>query len=343
MTRTTPPRPLDVEALFPELAAHRGTTTRLHPRPGSPLVSDSSVGGPMSWPAEEPWPVCGEAHGRGRGRRPADIHRYRRTLAAAWAREQNPGPAEEERELLAELSLEHRVPGASDVDPLPMIGLAQLYRRDVPDLPVGPDGCDLLQVFWCPFHAHGPGRHDLELYLRRRRSGEVGRVLGDPPQPLVVGSEGLVPEPCVLHPEQVTTYPFAGLLPEGLCARIDTWEEALEEAAERPTEENAAQPVRYQYDLSIPPGWRVGGYASWHTTDPYPMDCRACGTPMRLLLTIDSSEWDGGSGSWKPLEDRGLPTHLSSTPTGVTVGRFGELNVFVCPADPDHPHGGSIQ
>ncbi|MFB7578810.1 hypothetical protein [Streptomyces hydrogenans] len=161
-----------------------------------------------------------------------------------WAREQNPGPTEEERELLAELSLEHRVPGASDVEPLPMIGLAQLYRRDVPDLPVGPDGCDLLQVFWCPFHAHGPGRHDLELYLRRRRSGEVGRVLGDPPQPLVVGSEGL-------------------------CARIDTWEEALEEAAERPTEENAAQPVRYQYDLSIPPGWRVDGYASgFHLVRP---------------------------------------------------------------------------
>ncbi|GHJ96290.1 hypothetical protein SNE510_58090 [Streptomyces sp. NE5-10] len=109
---------------------------------------------------------------------------------------------------------------------------------------------------------------------------------GDPPQPLVVGSDGLVPQPCVLHPEQVTTYPFAGLLPEGLCARIDTWEKALEEAAERSAEENTAEPVRRQYDL---------------------------------------------------------PTHGSSTPTGVTVGRFGELDVFVCPADPDHPHGGSVQ
>ncbi|PZH14905.1 hypothetical protein C1I97_09505 [Streptomyces sp. NTH33] len=26
MARTTPPRPLDVEALFPELSAHRGTS-----------------------------------------------------------------------------------------------------------------------------------------------------------------------------------------------------------------------------------------------------------------------------------------------------------------------------
>lgn len=47
MTRTTPPRPLDVEARFPELAAYRGTTTRLHPRPGNPDASASSVGGPM--------------------------------------------------------------------------------------------------------------------------------------------------------------------------------------------------------------------------------------------------------------------------------------------------------
>ncbi|MGW1409676.1 hypothetical protein [Streptomyces sp. NPDC002403] len=59
MTRTTPARPLDVEALFPELAAYRGTTTRLHPRPGNPEASDSSVGGPMLWPADEPWPVEG--------------------------------------------------------------------------------------------------------------------------------------------------------------------------------------------------------------------------------------------------------------------------------------------
>ncbi|MEU1077265.1 MULTISPECIES: hypothetical protein [unclassified Streptomyces] len=343
MTRTTPPRPLDVEVLFPELAACRGTTTRLHPRPGSPQMSASSVGGPMLWPADEPWPVCGEAHGRGRGRRPADIHRYRRILTAAWARERNPGPTEEERELLAELRLEHRLPEASETDPLPMIGLAQLYRRDVPDLPAKPDNCDLLQVFWCPFNAHGPSRYDLELHLRWRRSWEVGEVLSAPPQPPVVGSDGFVPEPCVLHPEQVVSYPFAGLLPEELCARLDAWEEAQEQDADQLANENAVDPVSYQYDLSIPPGWRVGGFASWHKTDPYPMDCRTCRTPMHLLLTIDSSEWDGGSGSWKPLEDRDLLTHRYATPTGVTVGRFGELNVFACPTDPDHPHHWSSQ
>ncbi|MFF6946562.1 hypothetical protein ACFZAS_41355, partial [Streptomyces lavendulae] len=43
--RTTPPRPLDVTAVFPRLAPLARTATRLHPRPGAPSVHDSSVGG----------------------------------------------------------------------------------------------------------------------------------------------------------------------------------------------------------------------------------------------------------------------------------------------------------
>ncbi len=94
------------------------------------------------------------------------------------------------------------------------------------------------QVFWCPFEAHGPGRYDLELHLRWRRSSEVGDVLVPQPRPSVVGSDAFVPEPCVLQD---------------------------------------------------------------------------------------------------------LPTHLYATPTEVTVGRSGELNVLVCPTDPDHPHRWSLQ
>jgi hypothetical protein len=343
MSRTTPRRPLDVEALFPELAAYRGTTTRLHPRPGVPEAADSSVGGPLLWPANEPWPVCTEPHSHARGRRPADIHRERRILDSAWLREPNPGPTDEERRLLEQLRRIHRVSEAAATEPLPLIGLAQLYRRDIPDLPKGPDDCDLLQVFWCPFDAHGPTGHGMLLDLRRRRSWEVTEVQTSPPQPQVVGSAGYVPEPCVLHPEQVVTYPFAGLLPEELCARIDAWEDALEEAAEQSGGDCATAAVGYQYDLSIPPGWRVGGFASWHVTDPYPMNCRTCATPMHLLLTIDSTEWDGGSGSWKPLQEQDLPAHRSARPTEVTVGRWGELNIFACPGDPSHPHRWSIQ
>lgn len=343
MTRTTPPRPLDVEALFPELAAYRGTTTRLHPRPGSPDVSASSVGGPMLWPTDEPWPLCSEVHGRGHGRRRADIHREREVLAAAWARGPSQGLTDEERQLVDELRRKHRIPGASETDPLPLIGLAQLFRRDIPDLPAGPGGCDLLQVFWCPFDAHGAGRHGMLLHLVWRRSADVGEVLASPPQPQVLGYDGYVPEPCVLYPEQVVTYPFASLLPEELCARLDTWEESLEKEAEQSEDEEGAESVGYQCDLSIPPGWRVGGYASWHATDPYPMDCWTCATPMELLLTIDSSEWDGGSGSWKPVEDRDLDPYPYAIPTEVVVGRAGEFNLFACPNDPGHSHRWSLQ
>ncbi|XIE78158.1 hypothetical protein AB6O49_08145 [Streptomyces sp. SBR177] len=63
MTRPrTPYRPLDITVPFPELSAYARTATRLHPCPGTPTAADSSVGGPLLWPAAEAWPVCGE-HG----------------------------------------------------------------------------------------------------------------------------------------------------------------------------------------------------------------------------------------------------------------------------------------
>ncbi|MGW6414468.1 DUF1963 domain-containing protein [Streptomyces sp. NPDC055055] len=54
---------MDVERFFPQLAAHRKETVRLHPRVGRPTSRDSSVGGPLLWPVEEPWPVCPEHEG----------------------------------------------------------------------------------------------------------------------------------------------------------------------------------------------------------------------------------------------------------------------------------------
>ncbi|GAB3942107.1 hypothetical protein GCM10027614_28600 [Micromonospora vulcania] len=44
--------------VFPAVAPYALTTVRLHPRPGSPTVEQSSVGGPLLWPLDEPWPTC---------------------------------------------------------------------------------------------------------------------------------------------------------------------------------------------------------------------------------------------------------------------------------------------
>ncbi|MER7278436.1 hypothetical protein ABT369_28745 [Dactylosporangium sp. NPDC000244] len=267
MTRTTPPRPLDVTAGFPELNAHTTTATRLHPRPGAPAVTQSSIGGPLLWPAGEPWPVCD-----------VDDH-------------DDPVPL-----------------------PTPMIPVAQVYRHDAPDF-AGPDGTDVLQVLWCPLDHLDEGYNPLVRVFWRRAAG-VTRVLAEPPAPAEVHEE-YVPAPCVVHPERVREYDYIGSLPGDLAARV-----------------RERFGSRYQYDLSLAPGWKLGGFANWSLTDPLPMDCEACGAPMTLLFTAASSE---GPASWQPLEDAPV------TPTGIVIGRGYSLYVFRCPASFEHPVATAMQ
>ncbi|MEU5810204.1 hypothetical protein [Streptomyces sp. NPDC047718] len=56
----TPGRPAaeTVLAALPELAPYARDAVRLDPECGGPDHGDSSVGGPLLWPAGEPWPVC---------------------------------------------------------------------------------------------------------------------------------------------------------------------------------------------------------------------------------------------------------------------------------------------
>ncbi|MGW1657056.1 hypothetical protein [Streptomyces atratus] len=151
MLRTTPPRPVDVTVHFPELAPLARNAVRLHPRAGVPATVDSSIGGPLLWPAREPWPTCPD-HGSPwqRGVAPEDIRLRRRILAAAWRRPKEEGAdllSPEERATVDRISKGSRIPLDG---PVPMVPVAQLYAADVPDLP-RPDGADLLQLLWCPF------------------------------------------------------------------------------------------------------------------------------------------------------------------------------------------------
>jgi len=324
MAMTTPPRPVDVTSLFPELREHSATTTRLHPRPGAPTTADSSVGGPLLWPADEPWPVCtdGDIEGESDLETPPAVRRIREIIATALAREAASGsPYRLTEEESAEMS-SCRAERSDHLtgQPVPLIPVAQLYRRDVPDF-AGPDDADLLQVLWCG-HDHADETWP-RVRLYWRRSAGVTRPLEVTPEPPLV-LDSYLPVACIVEPEQVREYQYCELLPEDLRERISEWEE------------EAGEPAGYSYGdhLSVAPGWKVGGFAGWNLFGPRSVDCDECGTAMTLLFTSDLSEWDP-EGSWRPVQEA---VDAESNPTGVTIGRGYSLYVFRCPASHEHPH-----
>ncbi|KUJ66432.1 hypothetical protein ACZ90_36840 [Streptomyces albus subsp. albus] len=325
MVRTTPPRPVDISALFPELGPLAREAVRLHPRPGAPTAQDSSVGGPLLWPADEPWPSCEEHAGPWHlGFAPEDVRLRRHILHLAWGRPRQPG----EPLLTAEEQATIDRIGVSGTrieqdGPVPLLPVAQLYARDLPELS-RPEGTDLLQVLWCPFE-HGmdclPG-----IRLRWRDSTAVGTPLAAAPQPSVIDSTDYLPAPCVLHPEPVTEYPAPLQLPDELADRITDWVEQ-------------GNPD-YQTDLSVAPGWKLGGWGHWSFSDPWPIHCTECGGETTTLLTVDSGEW--GDDTWRPLEDAdpadGHPYPLPHEPTQVTIGRGYTMQTYLCAAEPfSHP------
>jgi hypothetical protein len=326
MTYRTPPRPLDVVSLFPELATTARTATRLHPRPGDPTAHDNSVGGPMLWPAEEAWPTCAEKHRTHALTTLRDVRTRRRILAAAWRRPRTPTTnllTPEEQAVVDRIDAGYD-PALLPAEPQPVIPLAQLYARDVPGLPC-PDGTDLLQVLWCPFD------HVLDspsaVHLRWRRAATVRDPLAHPPEPAYVGEDVFVPDPCVLHPESVVEYPPYHELGPELAERVIARERELLRTPDpgRP---------RYQGHLSVAPGWKVGGWPAFFTfRDPAePDELRCCGAALEPLLTIASDEWDDDSSSWRPSAE---PTDRN--PTRVVVGRSYNLQVYRCTASPEHP------
>ncbi|MFJ6575501.1 hypothetical protein ACIQMY_05985 [Streptomyces sp. NPDC091368] len=219
-------------------------------------------------------------------------------------------------------------PERHDGRPRPLLGIAQFHARDVPDLaPFAPPGTDLLQVLWCPFDGHDDGGSSdfgPSTRLFWRRAADVTRPLPEQPEAEVRHS-WYRPRPCLLHPERIVEYPWADYLPPALVERIEAWEDAFQERVGR------AAPT-YQYDLSLAPGWKIGGWDSWHRTDLVRVHCGTCGAEMRLLLTMDHTEHQA---SWGPFPPVG-------SPTGVAAGR-DEYRAFVCPADPAHPHRMSTQ
>jgi hypothetical protein len=321
----TPQPPVEIEELFPELREHAAVATRLHPRPGDPGVDDSSVGGPLRWPAGEPWPHCTDQdHYVDRLLTPETVRRMRRVYAAAKARAAATGQkytlTEAERAEVPEF--DYTEPLELAKQPIALVPVAQLFRRDVPDLG-WPAQADLLQVLWCPMD-HPDAGYNPRVELRWRRVADIDGQLDPVPEPTVV-NENYLPTPCVVHPEPVREHQYVDLLPENLKKRLYAWEKQ--------------SGLRYQNDFSLAPGWKVGGFANWSLSDWQPVDCTTCGTPMTLLLTADSGERTG-SQRWRATGD---VESAPMNPVDVLIGRGYSLYIFSCPVSATHPPATAMQ
>lgn len=207
-----------------------------------------------------------------------------------------------------------------------MLPVAQLYLRDVPGLRP-PQGADLLQVLWCPFE-HDDGMPTTAVFWRSAVA--VTDILLAPPEPAAVFDRAYVPEPCLIHPEEVIEYPSSLELGREMRERLDWW--AIDELG-----------IEYQ-NLCIAPGCKVGGYINWGMTDPYPNPCPTCGTPTEPLLTMDGTEWYSNVHHWIPYEDQadnlawGPAPDGPNSPTRICVSDANAQIIRVCPTSPEHPH-----
>lgn len=89
-------------------------------------------------------------------------------------------------------------------DPIPLVPVAQLYRRDIPDY-AGPDGTDLLQVLWCPLD-HSDRHYSPRVFLHWRDSTAVGPLLAQPPEPAAL-SDMYLPVPSAAPSPSTTRRP----------------------------------------------------------------------------------------------------------------------------------------
>ncbi|MGW0134114.1 DUF1963 domain-containing protein [Streptomyces sp. NPDC003299] len=258
--RTFTGLPYDLDDLVPELAGLGRRTTLLLPKSGSPGVRESSLGGPLLWPADEPWPTCGQ---------PGHW---------AWPDEKSP-------------------PGT-----VPMVPVAQLFARDVPELSF-PEGRDILQLVWCPLiHPQDQAHAALpKLYWRREADVLAVGVLRDIPAPQAGEyEEEFMPSPCAVFPAPAVEYPNWDM-PEEL-------QQALQPRIEELEERFGMEYTRFACALQN----KVGGYPAWNQQPDWPVCER--GHRMEHLLSITADE-----------------------ELDMDMGDLGGMYIFLCRVCPDLP------
>ncbi|THV27709.1 hypothetical protein E9998_14040 [Glycomyces paridis] len=296
----------------------------MHPREGTPTARASSIGGPLLWPAAEPWPTCTEQHDDSE----SEPIEYVVALRTYYADRDARMAAKEAIDWDVERLIPDRIkaahplqPGFDPAAPSPLIAYAQLHYAEVPGLP-WPERFDLLQVLWCPRdHPDIDSPYSPAFQLRWRRMEGLGDLAAEPPLPAVC-FEDYLPNQCTLAPEAVTEYPQLEDLPQALASRIRAVED--DEGADM-----------YGWDFARAPGNKAVGHGgTWGIIDPFPVLCE-CGAEQLPLLTVDSGESDGGDGSWRPIEDAGRDRRFQN-PTGITVGRSNKLQLYYCPESENH-------
>lgn len=298
-------------------APHARPALRLHPRRGLPTVGESSAGGPLLWPAHEPWPMCEDVH-------------------EAVGHEQ---VAPHEPAVMASVLQIYRRDLPTGMLPDPAWSF--------------PNGSDLLQVLWCPNPHSDHYAPRVRVYWRDR--SQI-RAVRDANPALTLSSEerggdSLTPRCCQIHPEAVVEYPpitFAhpddydgdeelaahlwGILPPHIESACLTWS----------VDGSLRGDDNHDYSkYASVPGWKLGGWSRYTSTYPRPAEHCACGAPTFLLL---NTTFEGLEGPWRPTGEPGFAwadphddDWNGHRPTGIWGGRHGELWLTACTADSSHP------
>jgi hypothetical protein len=176
------------------------------------------------------------------------------------------------------------------------------------------------------------------------------------PAPAADADHNYLPEPCRLFPERVAELPDAHELEQGTRDRLETWIGAnfsalLADGQVWPPAHGGpgiAEEAAYDWSFSAAPGTKVGGFPLWIQDVWYP-SCQR-GHEMEHLLTIASSEFDGGTWwRWLPAEERhvwaGPPSARMAVQaaTDLMFGDEGNFYVFVCRVCDELPIRASVQ
>ncbi|HEY9371993.1 hypothetical protein [Streptomyces sp.] len=175
----------EIVAAVPGLASYARPAVILVPERGEPAVRESSIGGPLLWPVDEPWPHCSLPDEKGMeegldDELPASamvpvVQVFKKDAPGSWW------------------------PEGADVFQL-------VWCPNVHDDPPAPheDVSPVVEVRW-------------------RRAADVGDVLATPPRPVRQEDEdfGFSPRPCTLTPVRLTDFPSPFELPETLVPAVE--------------------------------------------------------------------------------------------------------------------------